>query len=148
MSYSDIIQMFMLIASAAAIIVSAFMSKKSISASMRMVKEQNQIHMFAEYTKRYQEIIVNMPKSVYESGSGDEVDFDVLRYMQLYFNLCSEEYDLWTKGAISPDVWEKWLHGIRMTMKRPVYRKAWSLEKDGYSSNAPFIEFMEACISQ
>lgn len=146
MSLSDSIQMLMLIASTAAIIVSAWMSKKSISASMKMVKEQNQIQMFAEYTKRFQEIIMNMPKSVYECS--DEVDDDVLRYMQLYFNLCSEEYDLWTKGAISPDVWEKWLYGIKMTMQRSVYQKAWSMEKDNYSSNAPFVEFLDACIRQ
>jgi len=134
----------MLIASTAAIIVSACMSRKSILASLKMVKEQNQIQMFAEYTKRFQEIIMNMPKSVYEDC--DEVNDDVLRYMQLYFNLCSEEYDLWTKDAISPDVWEKWLSGIKLTMNRPVYRKAWSLEKENYSMNTVFVEFLDACI--
>lgn len=55
----------MLIASTAAIIVSAILSRQSIKASMDMVREQNQIQMFAEYTRRYQDVIMNMPKSVY-----------------------------------------------------------------------------------
>jgi hypothetical protein len=146
MELGDIIQFLMLIASTAAIIVSAWMSRVTIKSSMDMVKEQNQIQMFAEYTKRYQEIIINMPKSVY-NGS-DVINEDVLRYMQLYFNLCSEEYDLWTKEAISPDVWEKWLFGIRSTMRSNlVYQKAWDIEKDNYSANPEFIQFICDCIT-
>lgn len=143
MSVGDSIQLLMLLASTAAIIVSAWMSRKSILASMKMVREQNQIQMFAEYTKRYQDIIMSMPKSVYEGS--DEVTNDVLRYMQLYFNLCSEEHDLWTKDSISPDVWDKWLAGIKMTMTRPVYQKAWFLERENYSTNTAFVEFMDFC---
>ena len=145
MSFSELIQFLMLVASTAAIIVSAWMSRKSILASMKMVKGQNQIQMFAEYTKRYQEIIVNMPRCIYEGC--DEVNDDVLRYMQLFFNLCSEEHDLWTKGAISDDVWEKWLSGIKVNMNRPVYEKAWSIEKENYSMNPSFIEFLDSCIT-
>ena len=133
----------MLIASTAAIIVSAWMSRESILASMKMVREQNQIQMFAEYTKRYQDIIMNMPKSVYEGS--EEVNDDVLRYMQLYFNLCSEEYDLRSKDAISSDVWDKWLAGIQLTMSRPVYQKAWLLENENYSKNTSFVAFLDAC---
>lgn len=144
MSLDNIIQLLMLIASTAAIIVSAWMSRKSILASMRMVREQNQIQMFAEYTKRYQEIILHLPRSLFEGS--DEVNNDVLRYMQLYFNLCSEEYDLWTKGAISPDVWEKWLSGIKITMNNPVYKKSWSMQREGYSVNPSFVEFLDSCI--
>ena len=144
MNLSDSIQFLMLIASTAAIIVSAWMSRKSILASMKMVREQNQIQMFAEYTKRYQDIIMNMPKSVYEGS--DELNDDVLRYMQLYFNLCSEEYDLRTKDSISPDVWDKWLSGMKMTMSRSVYQKAWDLEKVNYSMNPEFVSFMDSCI--
>ena len=73
MNTSDIIQLLMLIAATIAIIVSAI----SIIASMKMVREQNQILMFSEYTKRYQEIIVNMPESVYKGAT--VIDDDVLR---------------------------------------------------------------------
>jgi len=141
MSTSDWIQVLMLLASSVAIIVSAIMSKKAIDASMQMVKEQNYIQMFAEYTKRYQDIIVDMPKSVYEKGNDVELDSDILRYMQLYFNLCSEEYDLHVKDSISIDVWNKWLTGMQATMQGQVYRKAWKMEKENYA--ADFVRFFE-----
>lgn len=142
-SLGDTIQLLMLIASTAAIIVSAILSRQSIKASMDMVREQNQIQMFAEYTRRYQDIIMNMPKSVYE---GDEtLDKNILRYMSLYFNLCSEEYDLYTKGAISSDVWAKWLTGFKVTMQRPIYQLAWNSEKMNYDDS--FCIFMDNLIS-
>lgn len=87
-----------------------------------------------------------MPKSVYNVSN--VINEDVLRYMQLYFNLCSGEYDLWTKGAISPDVWEKWLFGIRSTLRsNQVYLKAWAIEKDNYSANPEFVQFICDCIT-
>ena len=146
MNISDSIQFMMLIASTAAIIVSAWMSKKTIKASMIMVREQNQIQMFAEYTKRYQEIIMNMPKRVYDGR--DILDDDVLRYMKLYFNLCSEEYDLKNKDAINTDVWERWLSGIICTMHHPVYQKAWEMEKNNYAADPAFIDFLDSCVKE
>lgn len=61
LNISDFIQVLMLIASTAAIIVSAVMSRQAIKASMDMVREQNYIQMFAEYTKRYQDVIIALP---------------------------------------------------------------------------------------
>jgi hypothetical protein len=143
MGISDLIQLLMLIASTAAIIVSAILSRQSIKASMDMVREQNQIQMFAEYTRRYQDIIMNMPKSVYE---GDKtLDKNILRYMSLYFNLCSEEYDLYTKGAISSDVWAKWLTGFKVTMQRPIYQLAWKHDSGNYDDN--FRAFFEGIVN-
>lgn len=134
----------MLIASTVAIIVSAWMSQRAIKASMNMVKEQNYIQMFAEYTKRYQDIIMSMPKSVYDGS--DIIDNDVLRFMQLYFNLCSEEYDLKVKDAISPDVWAKWLTGMNTTMRRTVYQEAWKLERKNY--NPDFSKFFDGIVKK
>lgn len=144
MNISDTIQFLMLIASTAAIIVSAWMSRAAIKASMDMVKEQNYIQMFAEYTKRYQDIIMSMPKSVYEENA--VIDDDVSRYMQLYFNLCSEEFDLKSKDAISHDVWVKWLAGVRITMQHPIYQEAWQLVKGNY--NVPFRNFFDEVIKE
>ena len=62
LNISDFIQVLMLIASTAAIIVSAVMSRQAIKASMDMVREQNHIQMFAEYTKRYQDVIIALPQ--------------------------------------------------------------------------------------
>lgn len=141
-SVSDLIQLLMLIASTAAIIVSAVLNRQSIKASMDMVKVQNQIQMFAEYTRRYQDIIMNMPNSVYEDK--ETLDKNVLRYMSLYFNLCSEEFDLHSKGIISPDVWSKWLTGFKNTMQHRIYQLAWQHEKEHYDS--AFCSFFDNLI--
>jgi len=134
---SDTIQLLMLIASTTAIIVSAVMSRQSIAASMKMVKEQNYIQMFAEYTKRYQEILMEMPSGAFDGTESN--DKDVLRYMQLYFNLCSEEYDLRTKDAISEDVWEKWLAGMIATMRHPNFLRSWEQLRLNYAPD--FVNF-------
>ncbi len=64
---------------------------------MKIVKEQNYIQMFAEYTRRYQEIILKMPRSVYMNDIVPDDDVETTIYMQLYFNLCSEIYYLLIK---------------------------------------------------
>ena len=139
---SDTIQLLMLIASSAAIIVSAVMSRQAIAASMKMVKEQNYIQMFAEYTKRYQEILMGMPSGVFDGTESN--DKDVLRYMQLYFNLCSEEYDLRTKDAISEDVWEKWHGGMIATMRHSNFPRSWEQLSHNYAPD--FVQFFNNAV--
>lgn len=139
MNISDSIQFLMLLVAAIAIVVSSVMSQRAIKASM----EQSKIQTFAEYTKRFQDILMAMPKSVYDGS--DTIDNDVLRFMELYFNLCSEEYYLHTKGTID-DVWDKWLTGIKLTMKRNVYQKAWQMES--YNYNKEFVSFMDGIIKE
>ena len=89
LNISDFIQVLMLIASTAAIIVSAVMSRQAIKASMDMVREQNHIQMFAEYTKRYQDVIIALPQ--YDTVEEFINSKDAQKGMRLYFNLCSEE---------------------------------------------------------
>ena len=84
---------------------------------------QNKILMFSEYTRRYQEILINMPQSIFD-GTG-EMDAKAKMYMRLYFDLCSEEYHLWEKGMIPNQVWEMWKEGMQITTNRPVYKTAW-----------------------
>jgi len=55
--------------------------------------------MFAEYTRRYQDIFLNMSDDIYDGTA--KVDTRTKRYMRLYFDLCSEEYQLW-KGNVVP----------------------------------------------
>jgi len=143
MSTGDIIQLLMLIASTAAIIVSAVMSRETIKKSMEMVRMQNHLQMFAEYTKRYESIIMNMPETIYKDK--DTSSDEAIRYMQLYFNLCSEEYDLWNKQAITEDVWQKWFTGMQMAMKEKCYLSAWKQLRESYAyNNRPFVEFMDS----
>lgn len=139
MNISDSIQFLMLLVAAIAIVVSSVMSQRAIKASMK----QSKIQTFAEYTKRFQDILMAMPKSVYDGS--DTIDNDVLRFMGLYFNLCSEEYYLYTKGTID-DVWDKWLAGMKLTMKHKVYQLAWKEERNNY--NKEFVDFFDEILSE
>lgn len=86
-------------------------------------RRQNKILMFSEYTRRYQEILINMPHRIFD-GTG-EMDAKAKMYMRLYFDLCSEEYHLWEKGMIPNQVWKIWKEGMQITTNRPVYKTAW-----------------------
>ncbi len=119
MTSSDIIQPCSLIATVAALLWSQCSDRK-----------QSRLSMFAEYTKRYQDIILSMPDNVY-SGVG-ELDALSLKHLQLYFDLCSEEYHLWRKGIVPNDIWKLWSEGMRITMQNLVYRKAWDKLRNDY----------------
>jgi len=100
----------------------------------RQTNEQMKLNFFADYTKRYQEILLNLP---YEINSPD-FDFTslkagkrerTLRYIQAYFDLCSEEYYLNKAGKIDKKVWLEWEEGIRYTFSKQAYKKAWDIIK-------------------
>jgi len=93
----------------------------AIRTSIDQFKEQLQLTVFSDYTKRYQEIMLNFPESINE----DDFDFDeldknnettikekTLRYMRAYFDLCSEEYFLHSQGKIGENTWHEWKSGI------------------------------------
>ena len=91
METSDILQLGIMLSTAAALLF-----------TVSNFRKQLQLNFFAEYTKRYQEIILRFPESINQ----DAFDFDTLqkndrditlRYMRAYFDLCSEEYFLWKK---------------------------------------------------
>ena len=86
-------------------------------------RRQNKILMFSEYTRRYQEILINMPESIFNGT--EHINAKTQMYMRLYFDLCSEEYHLWRKGMIPNQIWEMWKEGMQITTNRPIYKKAW-----------------------
>lgn len=88
------------------------------------------LSFFSEYTKRYQEIVLNFPESINQQ----DFDFDsltkaerdkTLRCMRAYFDLCSEEYFLWKEGNIDKNTWREWESGIRYAFSKTAFRKAW-----------------------
>ena len=89
MEIADFIQLGLLIAAIVSICIS----------QMRDAR-QRKLEMFAEYTRRYQDIFMNMPDDIYNGMA--KVDNRTQRYMRLYFDLCSEEYHLW-KEKVVPD---------------------------------------------
>ena len=99
-------------------------------ATQKQVKLQN----FIEYTKRYQEIILNFPENINEQ----DFKFDILlleikdktmRYMRAYFDLCFEEFTLHEKEFIDNDFWQIWKGGMEKAFSKSAFRQAWAIIK-------------------
>ena len=118
-----------------AIIVSVLtliITTTALIVTIRHFKKQLQLNFFADYTKRYQEIILNFPEEINEadfriSQLPDDVRERTRRYMRAYFDLCSEEYYLWKKGNLDDETWREWETGIKFAFSKPAFREAWQI---------------------
>lgn len=99
-------------------------------------RKQLKLQNFIEFTKRYQEIILNFPEGINQS----DIEIDLLeapeyqrtmRCMRAYLDLCFEEYTLHKKGFIDSDLWEIWEGGMKTAFSKPAFTQAWStIRKD------------------
>lgn len=134
MEISEWIELGSFVVAIITLIITTLYSRKTIKASLDMAMEQNKLQMFAEYTRRYQEIFASMPDDVY-AGEVKMSDVKAERFMRLYFDLCSEEYHLWRNGHIPDDVWNLWKEGMQIATKQKHYKEAWNLLKGEYSTD-------------
>ena len=115
-------------------------------------KKQLQLNFFADYTKRYQEIILNLPENINDENFKLEsleksVKDKTLRYMRAYFDLCSEEYYLWKKKNIDDDTWKEWETGIRFAFSKPAFQQAWHVLRLDTIYYGEFTKFVNDAIS-
>ena len=114
-------------------------------------KKQLHLNFFADYTKRYQEIILNFPETI------NQKDFDLskldsktrdktLRYMRAYFDLCSEEYYLWKGKYIDDKTWKEWESGIKFAFSKPAFVQAWEVLKLDTTYYVEFTRFVSSSI--
>ena len=115
--------------------------------TVRSFRKQLQLNYLSEYTKRYQEIILNFPESInqecfrFVSLSKDERD-KTLRYMRAYFDLCSEEYFLKRQNNIDDATWNEWKTGMQFAFSKSAFRQAWKilrLDKIYYGEFTKFV---------
>jgi len=132
------IQFIIALISAAAIGVSCWISTREMKNANSVSFQLSRETFFAEYTKRYHDIILAMPDDVFLGTA--KAEGATLKYMQLYFDLCSEEYYLHQTGHIPEDVWNKWKDGMIITTKLRLYKTCWSLLGGNY--NEDFARFM------
>lgn len=115
-------------------------------------KEQLQLNFFADYTKRYQEIILHFPESINEKTfqldalSNEDKD-KTLRYMRAYFDLCSEEYWLHRRGHINDETWSEWKTGIDYALSKPAFKQAWQILRLDTIYYGEFTKMVEKAIS-
>ena len=95
----------------------------------KLEHESKQLAFFSEYTKRYQDIMLNIYRNPNQ-----------IVYQRLYFDLCSEEYYLFTKRLLPKEVWGIWLDGMKMQMKQQNFQSAWRTFSVDY--DADFRDFV------
>jgi hypothetical protein len=106
---------------------------RQLLALTQQEKIQNQelkLTHYGEYTKRYQDILINLPSNI---GTSDfklsslakPQKEKTLVYMRAYFDLCYEEWDLHNRGLIDQNDWEVWKDGMTKSLIRPAFRESW-----------------------
>lgn len=97
-------------------------------------KNQMKLNFFADYTKRYQEIMLHLPEDIDINYNGfSELPNDVKRYLRAYIDLCSEEYYLHQHKKIEQKIWVNWEQGIKAAFKIKVFKDAWEcFDKESY----------------
>ncbi|MBU1853962.1 MAG: hypothetical protein KJ957_07960 [Candidatus Omnitrophica bacterium] len=116
---------------------------------LKIQNEQIKNNFFAEYTKRYQEIILHFPENINDVNFSYE-DLSVprreriMRYMRVYFDLCSEEYFLHKKKHLDEIVWEEWKTGMTYAFNKPAFQKAWKVVTKNSEFYTEFRDFVES----
>lgn len=98
----------------------------------RSTRKQVKLQNFIEYTKRYQEIILNFPENINEASFKfediePETRKKTMRYMRAYFDLCFEEYTLHKKKFIDDDLWSIWKGGMAVAFSKSAFQQAWEV---------------------
>lgn len=130
------------------------MSAAAIFITLRGVRAQLWLHTFSEYTRRYAEVVTELP-----AGARDpEGDFDlhqltaaerdrITNVVRAYLNLCSEEYYLWSKGKIDRETWTIWTTGIEDMFRLAWFRRSWDEFRSEYKLYPRFGEFCDECLA-
>jgi hypothetical protein len=116
---------------------------------LQQQNEQIRHNYFSTYTQRYQEISLNFPVNIndanfsYEALDKKERD-NALRYMRVYFDLCSEEFFLNERGHIDEDVWKEWKQGMEFNFNKTAFKSAWErfIKDTGYYTD--FANFVNS----
>lgn len=116
-------------------IIMAVASIWCVKIAVEHFSKQLKWSLFADYTKRYQEIILQFPENINESTfsfqdlkrDDKEVYDKTMRYMRAYFDLCSEEYWLHVRGRIDKETWEEWQQGMLFAFSKTAFRNAWKI---------------------
>lgn len=133
-------------------LISTFAALVAIAALIiesRWTRKQVKLQNFIEYTKRYQEIVLNFPENVNEhSFTFDALPYDekskTMRYMRAYFDLCFEEFTLHEKGFIDDDLWTIWKGGMETAYSKTAFRQAWATIRNDTQFGANFQRFVDS----
>lgn len=93
---------------------------------MRVRSERLQFYAF--FWKKWDRILEALPHGIFEP------DFDASAHnmealmvtLRSYFDLCAQEYFMYTEGVIEESIWVNWRRGLISCMSLPIFRKAYT----------------------
>lgn len=145
MTVSDWISLGGAIATLAGVLVAGF----AIRTSIQQLNQQLTLQQFADYTKRYQEIILEFPEDINEPGfdlTGRPDSNQTMRRMRAYFDLCFEEWYLNQRQLLDSAIWNLWQEGMKEALSKPAFQQAWTIIKRDSSFGENFERFIEEMI--
>lgn len=113
----------------------------------RSTRKQLKLQNFIEYTKRYQEIILNFPENINQHDfqlnaiEPEETKNKTKRYMRAYLDLCFEEWTLHQKGFIDEDLWSIWRGGMETAFSKPAFQQGWAAIQQDTEYGSEFQQF-------
>ena len=123
--------------------------------ALKGVRDQLWLHTFSEYTRRYSDIVQELPAESRRPGSHFSLKSlepsergRVLNAARGYLNLCSEEFYLHERGRIDDTTWAIWRQGMVETLRLPWIQETWSDLQPEYSYFDDFCIFIRTCIEE
>jgi hypothetical protein len=142
---SDWIALGSTLATLTGVIVSVFVLWKQLG----KLSDQLFMQQFADYTKRYQDIILHFPEDI------NKHDFDfvgrsdyhqTMRYIRAYFDLCFEEWYLNERHLIDKETWVVWGGGMKTALSKTAFRQAWEIIKNDTSYGKKFENYIASLL--
>ena len=120
---------------------------------IRQIYRQSRLTSFSDYTKRYQEILLNLPSNYFSDLFGSEIitmeeQERIRRYIRIYFDLCSEEFFLHEQRYLPRRVWQEWEQGIISNFRLSHVALEWKRSSESTDLYNDFKKYIEAVISE
>ena len=111
----------------------------SLEDLLRSLLLTQQYQLAAQYTKRYQDIIIRVPA---QTLSGQPSSPDIEGVLHAYVDLCAEELSLHESGQIPDPIWQNWKEGIIAGNRLPAVNVLWQhhFATGPYESLRKFLE--------
>lgn len=106
-------------AAIATIVVSIWYNRRTLASARLLATAQSKANFFVIYTGRYMELVKQKP------DFASCTERERMAFMRQYFNLCSEEFYLHSRGMIDKNVWQMWVNGMRLTMRGMKFKVSW-----------------------
>lgn len=117
---------------------------------LKGLRQQIKLQNYADYTKRYAEIVLHFPEDVnsqdFKLDKRHKDYSQIMRYMRAYFDLCFEEWDLNRRKLIDLNAWKVWEGGMKTAFRKSAFQQAWKIIRDSDTEyGSEFEKFVANC---